>query len=92
MKHSFKIVNRAEKAITDNFYMDDYLDSFHTVQEAIKVSNNVGNALREGGFRLTKWLSNDQQIVKASLSQEVPSTLINLDFDDISIEKALGIL
>ena len=72
--------------------MDDYLDSFHTVQEAIKVSNNVGNALREGGFRLTKWLSNDQQIVKASLSQEVPSTLINLDFDDISIEKALGIL
>ena len=92
MKHSFKIVSRAEKAITDNFYMDDYLDSFHTVQKAIKVSNNVGNALREGGFRLTKWLSNDQQIVKASLSQEVPSTLINLDFDDISIEKALGIL
>ena len=72
--------------------MDDYLDSFHTVQEAIKVSNNVGNALREGGFRQTKWVSNDQQIVKASLSQEVPSTLINLDFDDISIEKALGIL
>ena len=92
MKHSFKIVSRAEKAITDNFYMDYYLDSFHTVQEAIKVSNNVGNALREGGFRLTKWVSNDQQIIKASLSQEVPSTLINLDFDDISIEKTLGIL
>ena len=89
MKHSFKIVNRAEKAITDNFYMDYYLDSFHTVQEAIKVSNNVCNALREGGFRLTKWVSNDQQMIKASLSQEVPSTLINLDFDDISIEKAL---
>ena len=27
-----KTVSRAEEAITDNFYKDDYLDSFHTVQ------------------------------------------------------------
>ena len=72
--------------------MDDYLDSFHTVQEAIKVSNDVTNALSEGGFHLTKWVSKDQQILKALPSQEVSSTLINLDFDDISIEGALGIL
>ena len=39
--------------------MNDYLDSFHTVQKAIKVSNDVTNALREGGFCLTKWVSND---------------------------------
>ena len=32
-----KTVSRAEEAITDNFYKDDYLDSFHTVQEAINV-------------------------------------------------------
>ena len=49
-----KIISRAEEAITDNFYMDDYLDSFHTVQEAIKVSNVVANVLSEGGFHLTK--------------------------------------
>ena len=72
--------------------MDDYLDSFHAVQETIKVSNDVINALSEGGFRLTKWVSNDQQILKALPSQEVSSTLINLDFDDISIERALGFL
>ena len=72
--------------------MDDYLDSFHTVQEATKVSNDVANALSEGGFRLTKWVSNDQQILKALPAQEVSSTLINLDFDDILIERALGIL
>ena len=65
--------------------MDDYLDSFHTVQEAIKVSNGVTNALNEGGFHLTKWASNNQQILKALPSQEVSLTLINLDFDDISI-------
>ena len=72
--------------------MDDYLDSFHTVQEAIKISNDVANALSEGEFHLKKWVSNDQQILKALPSQEVSSTLINLDFDDISIERALGIL
>ena len=58
----------------------------------MKVSNDVTNALSEGGFLLTKWVSNDQQILKALPSQEVSSTLINLDFDDISIERALGIL
>ena len=87
-----KIISRAEEAITDNFYMDDYLDSFHTGQEAIKISNDVANALIEGGFRLTKWVSNDQQILKTLPSQKVSSTLINLGFNDISIERALGIL
>ena len=72
--------------------MGDYLDSFHTVQETIKVSNDVTNALSEGGFRLTTWVSRDQQTLKVLPSQEVSSTLINLGFGDISIERALGIL
>ena len=29
-----KSPSRAEEAITDSFYMDDYFDSFHAVQEA----------------------------------------------------------
>ena len=73
--------------------MNDYLDSFHTVQEVIKVSNDVSNILSECAFRLTKWIFNDQRKSKVFLSQEVSLTLINLDFfDDISIEGALGIL
>ena len=87
-----KIVSRAEETIKDTFYMNDYLDSFHTVQEVIKVSNDVSNILSEGAFRLTKWIFNDQRKSKVFLSQEVSLTLINLDFDDISIEGALGIL
>ena len=49
--------------------MDDYLDSFHTVQEAIKISNDVANALSDGGFHLKKWASNNQQILKALLKK-----------------------
>ena len=80
-----KIVNRADEAITGNCYMDDYLDSFYTVQEAIKLSNDVTNTLSERGFRLVKRVTNDQQILKALPSEEIPPILINLDFDDISI-------
>ena len=46
----------------------------------------------EGGFRLTKWVSNNQQILKTLPSQEIPSTFINLDFYNISIERALTML
>ena len=52
--NTVKKISRAEEAITDNFYMFCYLDSFRTVQEAIKVLNDVTNALSEGGFQLTK--------------------------------------
>ena len=85
-----KIVSCVEEAITDNFYMGDYLDLFHTVREAIKVPNDVTNNLSEGGFHIKKRLSNDQQILKALPYQEVSLTLIILDFDQKSIARALG--
>lgn len=69
-----------------------FLHSFHTVQGDIKVSNAVENALGEWEFHLTKWVSNDQQILKTLPSQEVSPTLVNLDCDDISIQRALRIL
>ena len=43
--------------------MDDYLDSIHCIEETMKVSKDVTGALKEGGFRLTKWLSNDQHML-----------------------------
>ena len=77
--------------MTDNFYIDDCLDSFHTVQEAIKVSNDATNALSKDGFCPTKWVSNDQQLLKTIPSQKVSLTFFNSHFDVISIERALGI-
>ena len=34
--------------------MDDYLDSLHTMQEAIKVTTDVTNALVKGGVCLNQ--------------------------------------
>lgn len=79
-------------AILDNFYIDDYLDSFDTKEEAIETSENVITTLKTGGFRLTKWISNDQEILSALPSAELSPSSINLDLEDTSIKRVLGIL
>ena len=43
------ITARAKEAITENFYMDNYLNSFNTQSEAMEISQ-VMAALKEGGF------------------------------------------
>ena len=65
------IIDRAKEAINNNFYMDDHLNSFHDINEVMKVSNDVTGALKEEGFCLTKWISNDQHILEKLPSQEL---------------------
>jgi hypothetical protein len=42
------------RAILENFYVDDYLDSFNTVAEARKVKIELTEELGTGGLTLTK--------------------------------------
>ena len=86
------IIARVKEAITENFYMDNYLDSINTQSEAMEISQQVMAALKEGGFRLTKWSSNDSQILDTLPLSEKSAASVNLDLDDTSIERALGIL
>ncbi|XP_057316814.1 uncharacterized protein LOC130657835 [Hydractinia symbiolongicarpus] len=51
-------------AITKKFYMDAYLHSMKTVDEAVSIAKTVTEALKSCGFRLTKWLSNSCEILK----------------------------
>ena len=85
------IIARAKEAITENFYMDDYLDSFNTQSEAMEISQ-VMAALKEGGFGLTKWTSNDSRILDNLPLSKILAASINLDLDDTNIERMLGII
>ena len=38
------------KTIEINFYMDDFLSSFHEIFDAVKVFDDVINKLQKGGF------------------------------------------
>ncbi|XP_075253255.1 uncharacterized protein LOC142345059 [Convolutriloba macropyga] len=53
----------AYSAIRNNFYMDDYLQSFKTTETAAITATEVKDTLQKGGFNLTKFFSNDPNTV-----------------------------
>ncbi|XP_046868563.1 uncharacterized protein LOC124461017 [Drosophila willistoni] len=57
MRHQ-QVDPRAVKAITDYHYVDDYVDSFATEDEAISVSARVRDIHKTGGFELRRFQSN----------------------------------
>ena len=48
----------AVNAVNKDFYVDDFIKSVKTVEEARSLANEVTSLLAEAGFRLTKWMSN----------------------------------
>ena len=53
----------AYSAIRNNFYMDDYLQSFNTTENPVITTTEVKETLHKGGFKLTKFFSNDPNTV-----------------------------
>ena len=73
--------------------MDDYLDLFPLLEQAISVIVDVIQLLKTGGFNLTKFVSNNQVVLKYT-TQELPlkDKLVNLDLNQTLIEQTLVIL
>ncbi|XP_058449314.1 uncharacterized protein LOC131429280 [Malaya genurostris] len=55
---------RAVTAIVENHYVDDYLDSFTTVKEAIDVVKDVKNIHAMGGFEMRRFRSNSEELLR----------------------------
>ena len=53
-----KFYPEAAKAVLENFYMDNYLDSAESPEKAINRSKELVHLLHPGGFKLTKFVSN----------------------------------
>ena len=54
---------KAYAAIRNNFYMDDYLQSFSTTKNAAITTTELKNTLEKSGSELTKFSSNDPRTV-----------------------------
>lgn len=52
---------RAYRAIVDCHYVDDYVDSFDNVDDAIAVSKDVVNIHQQAGFELRGFISNSME-------------------------------
>ena len=73
------------------FYVDDLLKSVHSVKTAISLAKELMQMLQKGGFRLTKFMSNNKEVLDALPPSEVsPSVTLQLETED-KLQRALGI-
>ncbi|XP_062716588.1 uncharacterized protein LOC134292002 [Aedes albopictus] len=79
---------RAARAIIDNHYVDDYLDSVDTAQEAIELMNHVKDIHSNGGFELRQFVSNSPDVLSGlGVLHATDNKNLNLDSES---ERVLG--
>ena len=74
-----------------NFYVDDCLKSVPTTDKAARLSGQLRELLSRGGFRLTKWISNDRNVIATVPVTERAPSAVNLDLEDLLVERTLGV-
>ncbi|XP_023819257.1 uncharacterized protein LOC111948793 [Oryzias latipes] len=82
------------QTVKRNFYVDDCLKSLPTEDAAIALASELRQLLANGGFKLTKWLSNSKRVMKSIPADEWAKSVceLNLDQDDLPYERTLGVL
>ncbi|XP_031350430.1 uncharacterized protein LOC116176098 [Photinus pyralis] len=84
--------HEAAKAIIERHYVDDYVNSFHTDEQAITVSMMVKNIEMAGGFELRGFISNSRKVTSI-LNQEQGDQLYQVDMNldkSSTCDKILG--
>ncbi|XP_048004347.1 uncharacterized protein LOC125240497 [Leguminivora glycinivorella] len=80
----------ASKILEESFYMDDLIHGSHSIEQAIKLINDIIDLLRTAGFNLRKWSSNREEVLEhIQNKQDNQNLTINFKQDDIS--KTLGL-
>lgn len=79
----------ASEAIISRHYVDDYLDSFNSEEEAYQALEQVSEVHALGGFNITNWITNSQSIVDKLQSTDNVVKNMNLDDEDGN-ERVLG--
>lgn len=79
--------------VAKNFYVDDCLRSTSSSKSAIKIVQELRDLLSRGGFRLTKFVSNDVEVLSSIPEEERASNIQNLDIctSELPLQTALGV-
>ena len=56
---------KAAQVVLDSFYVDDGLSGADSVDEAIKLRNELQNMFELGGFTLRKWKSSNGEVLNS---------------------------
>ena len=79
------------QTVMRNMYVDDLMKSVSSPEAAIKLSTQLRELLMKGGFRLTKWLCNDRDVLVEIPEHERASSVVNLDIEDLPTACTLGL-
>lgn len=83
---------KASEASENNFYVDDYLDSFDEIKEASEVVQGVINIQQYAGFHLRNFITNSQQLANVIPSERLHVSEIKwFENKEIPTDKVLGI-
>ncbi|XP_071482161.1 uncharacterized protein [Diadema antillarum] len=79
--------------IHHDFYVDDGLQSMLTAQEVIQLITKTKLLCEKGGLHLHKFVSNNREVLNAVPEEDRAKNVreINLQHDDLPIERALGV-
>ena len=80
------------EAVKRNFYMDDLLKSVRDETSATQLQKELTVLLARGGFRLTKCSSSSREVLSQIPNQEMASPSVNLELDELPVERSLGLL
>ena len=89
--HAASYSKEAVQTVMENFYMDDCLKFVPSRDKAILLCQQLANLLKQGGFRLTKWLSNDKEVLEHIPSEERAKVVLDLAEIGVSCERILGV-
>ena len=76
-----------------NFYVDDCLKSVRTEEDGINLVKDLCDLLDKGGFKLTKWISNNRHVLQTIPEERKAKGIVNvdLDYDVLTTQRALGV-
>lgn len=80
---------RAAMSIIDNHYVDDMLDGARSVEEAIKLINDVKFVHSQAGFEIRNFKSNSKEVLSA-IGETVDSNKVDLVDGNADVERVLG--
>ncbi|XP_053699354.1 uncharacterized protein LOC128746327 [Sabethes cyaneus] len=82
---------RAADGILQSTYVDDYLDSFGSEEEACRISEEVRQIFRNGGFQLRNWISNSESVLQ-HLGETQAAVSKSLTTTSNDAERVVGML
>ena len=77
---------------SSSFYVDDFLTSVSSTYELFTVYDEIRKLMHSGGFHLTKFFTNFQELRAKFLPEDCAPSFVQLNFDKRSdvVHKALG--